>query len=138
MAATPILAQGTTISVEDNVGTPVTINGVMSITGIGSGSATEIDVTTLASTAKEFRQGLQDFGSIQIEVIRNQDDLGQVELFDMMGAQAVRDFLITLPSSTADEISFSGFVQSFSLDVNADDSIKGTCTVRITGAISFA
>lgn len=138
MAAEPILAQGTTVAVDNSIGTPVTVNGVVSITGIGSGSATEIDVTTLASTAKEFRQGLQDFGSVQIEVIRNQDDLGQVELFDMMGAQAVRDFTITLPSSTADVISFSGFVSSFSLDIGADDKVVGTCTVRITGAVSFA
>lgn len=138
MAAEPILAQDATITVNNASASPVTINGVISITGIGSGSATEIDVTTLASTAREFRQGLQDFGTIQLEVIRNQDDLGQKELFDMMGAQAVRQFVVTLSSSTADVITFNGFVQSFSVDINADDAVRGTASIRITGAIVFS
>ena len=138
MAATPILCQDTTITVDDGAASPITINGVISITGIGSGSATEIDVTTLASSAKEFRQGLQDFGTIQLEVIRNQDDLGQAELFEIMGSQSVREFVVTLSSSTADVITFNAFVQSFSVDINADDAVRGTATLRITGAIVFS
>lgn len=137
MAAEPILAQDTTMSIDDSGGSPVTINGIVSITGIGSGSATEIDVTTLASSSKEFRQGLRDFGSISIELIRNQDDLGQKEMFDAMGLQAVREFIVTLPTSTANVITFDGFVQSISNDVNADGVVTGTATVRITGDIAF-
>ena len=138
MAAEPILAQDTTLSIDDSGGTPVTVNGVVSITGIGSGSATEIDVTTLASSSKEFRQGLRDFGSINIELIRNQDDLGQLEMFDAMGLQAVREFIVTLPTSTANVITFDGFVQSISNDVNADGVVTGTAVVRITGDIVFS
>jgi hypothetical protein len=137
MAATPILAQGVTVSIDNSGGTPVTINGVISLTGIGSGSATEIDVTTLASTAKEFRQGLRDFGSISMELIRNQDDLGQKEMFDAMGLQAVREFIVTLPTSTANVGTFDGFVQSISTDINADGVVTGTATVRITGAVAW-
>lgn len=138
MAATPILAQGVTVSIDDATGTPVAINGIMSLTGIGSGSATEIDVTTLASTAKEFRQGLRDFGSISMELIRNQDDLGQKEMFDAMGLQAVREFIVTLPTSTANVGTFDGFVQSLSTDINADGVVTGTATVRITGAVVWS
>lgn len=137
MAATPILAQGVTMSIDDTGGSPVTINGIVSISGIGSGSATEIDVTTLASTAKEFRQGLRDFGSISIELIRNQDDLGQKEMFDAMGLQAIREFIVTLPTSTANVGTFDGFVQSISTDINADGVVTGTATVRITGAVAW-
>lgn len=138
MAATPILTQNTTISIDDSGGTPVTINGVISISGIGSGSATEIEVTTLASTAKEYRQGLRDFGSISIELIRNQDDLGQKEMFDAMGLQATREFIITLPTSTANVGTFQGFVQSISTDVSADGVVTGTAQVRITGEVVWS
>jgi len=138
MAATPILAQGVTMTFDDSGSSPVTVNGVVSITGIGSGSATEIDVTTLASTAKEFRQGLRDFGSISVELIRNQDDLGQLELFDAMGLQAVRTVIITLPTSTANVGTFEGFVQSISTDINADGVVTGSATIRITGAVAWS
>lgn len=137
MAAEPILAQGVTMSIDDGASTAVAIAGIISITGIGSGSATEIDVTTLASTAKEFRQGLRDFGSISVELIRNQDDAGQVEMFDAMAAQAVREFVITLPTSTANVGTFDGFVQSISTDINADGVVTGTATVRITGDVAW-
>ena len=138
MTATPILAQGTTVSVDDNVSSPVTINGVMGIGGIGSGSATEIDVTTLASTAKEFRQGLQDFGSVTLELIRDLDDAGQAELLAIQASQSTRTFIITLPTSTLNVATFEGFVTSISSEVGADDVVKGTCNVRITGAIVWS
>lgn len=132
MAADPILAQDTTITIGGTA-----IAGVRSITGIGSGKATEIDVTTLASTAKEFRMGLQDFGSIQIEMIRNQDDTGQVALFTNLAAQTSATFIVTLPSSTANVITFTGFVTSVTTDIGADGVVTGVAEVRITGTIAF-
>jgi Lambda phage tail tube protein, TTP len=133
MAATPILAQDTTVTIGGTA-----IAGVKSITGIGSGSATEIDVTTLASTAKEFQMGLQDFGSVEIEMIRNQDDTGQVALFTNMAAQTSASFVVTLPTSIANVITFTGFVMSVSLDIGADSVVTGKATIRISGAPSCA
>jgi len=133
--ATPILAQGTTVTVEDGAASTAVIGGIISMSGIGSGSATEIDVTTLASTAKEFRQGLKDNGSMTFELIRDEDDAGQVELKEMEDAQATREFVITLPTSTLNVFTFDGFVTSLTTDIGADDVVRGTCTVKITGAI---
>ncbi len=128
MTATPILCQGTTLSFG---GSP--IDGVVSITGIGSGSATEHDITTLASTAKEFKPGLRDFGAIEVELIRNQDDQGQSDLFDALAAQTVDTVVVTLPSSTANVGTFDGFVQSLSTEIAADGVVMGKCKIRITG-----
>lgn len=133
MAATPILAQATTISFNSQ-----TIAGVQSITGIGSGSATEIDVTTLASTAKEFRMGLRDNGTITINMIRNQDDLGQLELWNALGSQTGYSMVITLPTSTANVATFTAYVQSVTTDVNADGVVTGSATVRVSGAIVWS
>lgn len=136
MAATPILTQGTTFTIDDSGGTPVTINGVMSLSGLGSGSATEIEVTTLASTAKEFRQGLQDFGSFSLELIRDDDDAGQAELLDAMTNQATRDFIVTLPSGTLNVLTFSCIVLSVSHEIGADGVQTGTANIRVTGPIT--
>lgn len=129
MAATPILAQATTVSFN-----AVTVNGITSITGIGSGDATEINITTLASTVKEFKQGLQDFGSFDVEMIRNQDDLGQIEISTHLAAQATKTVVITLPSSTNNVITFNAFVKSFTMDINADGVVTGKASFRVVSA----
>lgn len=129
---TAILCQGTTMTFNS-----VAVGGLMSITGIGSGSATEIDITTFASTAKEFTQGLRDFGSVSIKLRRNQDDLGQAEMFSAMASQLTRTVVITLPSSTANVATFTGFVQSLSTDLEADGAVTGTAVIRITGAVAW-
>lgn len=134
-----IKTQLTTITVDDDEGDPVAIGGVESITGLGSSSATEIPISTLASTAKEFRQGLRDFGSITLNFSRrNRDDVGQAELASMYAAQATRTFIITLPESTANVITFEGFVTQITTDIGADDVVRGSATVRVTGADSAA
>lgn len=135
-----ILTQGTTISVKNAAGTTaIPIGGVMSITGIGSGSATEIEDTTLASVAKEFRQGLRDFGSFNIELRRrNEDDLGQAELYSMYALQATREFVITLPSSTDNVITLQGFVTQMTTEIAVDGIVGGTVTVRVTGAPAYS
>lgn len=133
MAATPILAQGTTFTYNSQ-----TVAGIVSITGIGSGSATEIPATTLASTAKEFRQGLQDFGDVTIQLIRNLDDAGQAALLAAMAAQSTNTAVLTLPTSTLNVCTFSAFVKQITSDVNADGIVTGTCVLRITGAPSWA
>lgn len=129
---TAILCQGTTMTFN-----AVAVGGLMAISGIGSGSATEIDITTFASTAKEFTQGLRDFGSITVDLRRNQDDLGQVEMFTAMASQLTRTVIITLPSSTANVATFTAFVQSLSTDLKADGAVEGKAVLRITGAVAW-
>lgn len=136
--ATPILAQGTTVTVENGSSGTATIGGIVSISGIGSGAASEIDITTLASTAKEYKQGLKDNGTLTFELIRDEDDAGQVELREMEDAQATREFVITLPTSTLNVLTFDGFVTSLTTDIGADDVARGSCTVKITGAIALS
>lgn len=128
-----ILCQGTTMSFN-----AVAVGGLMAITGIGSGSATEIDITTFASTAKEFTQGLRDFGSITVDLRRNQDDLGQVEMFTAMGTQTTRQVIISLPTSTLNVATFNAFVQSLSTDLKADGAVEGKAVLRITGAVVWS
>lgn len=131
-----ILSQDTTITVANASAVATAIGGVSAITGLGSGTATEHDTTTLASTAKESRPGLRDFGTVTIDLSRrNHDDVGQAELFSMMGLQATREFVVTLSESTNDVYTFDGYVQSITTDINADGIVTGSVSVRVTGDI---
>jgi hypothetical protein len=138
MAAPAILAQGTTFST-DAVGgsTPIVISGVKSVSGIGSGKASEIDVTTLASTAKEFRMGLQDFGTVTLNIVWNLDDAGQIALYNAMDGQTAQQFIITLPATNPSVTKnvWTATVYVLSMEVSADsDSVAlGTVTLRVTG-----
>lgn len=133
MAATPILCQGTTFSFN-----AVTINGVVGMSGLGSGKAKEIDVTTLASTAKEFQIGLQDNGGFTLDLIRNADDLGQVELLTQLAAQTAKAFIITLPTSTLNVGTFNAYCTSVTTEVASDGVVMGKADFRITGAIVWS
>src|SRR5574343_484413 len=98
-------AQGATLTVEDAGGSPVNIGGLVSFDGF-DGEASDIDITTLASVAKEYRQGLQDFGNFSIELMRDPANAGQQELAAMKAAYATREFVLTLPDG--DVATFQG------------------------------
>ncbi len=116
----------------------VTVGGIKSITGIGSGSASEIDITTLASDAKETAPGLQDFGAIEVDLLRDQDDPGQSEMYDSAASQSTETIVITLPTSTANVATFQGWVQSLSSDINADGVVTGKAKIRITSTVIWS
>lgn len=129
-----LYAQGTVVTIEDELAAPQTIGGIVSLS-LGDGSAQDIDVTTLASTAKEYCQGLQDLGDFTMELVRNFSDVGQVELNDAKVGQSTRNFEITASDGTT--ITFAGNVKSFTIDAGADDVIRSTATVKISGDITI-
>jgi hypothetical protein len=136
MAAPAILTQGTTVSISDG-SAPVVINGVQSLSGLGNGTASKINVTTLASTAMEYRQGLQDLGDFTMQFIHNADDLGQIELADARASQATREFVLTLPATnptvTKNVWTANVIVTQLSFDVAANGVAQGSATFAVSG-----
>lgn len=128
-----IPVQGTTMTFN-----AVAVGGLMSISGIGSGTSSDIDTTTFASTAKEFLPGLRDFGSLTVELRRNQDDLGQVEMFNAAAAQTAHTVVITLPLSTANVATFTAYVKSLTTDLKADGAVTGQAVLKISGVIVWS
>ncbi len=128
-----VLTQATTVTYNSN-----TVLGVVSIKGLGAAKSAEIDVTTLASTAKEYRLGLQDFGAITMELIRSNDDTGQAGLLTAHAAQTVNTTVIVLPSGTLKTATFSASVESISSDIDKDGVVKGECVLRITGPVVWS
>lgn len=126
--------QGTTITF--NNGTiAVAVGGAVSFT-FGDGEASDIDITTLASTAKEFRQGLQDFGSLSIELMRDPTDVGQAAMEAAKAAQATRAVVITLPDGAI--ATFNAYVKSISTSGGVDSVANGTANLKVTGPIVWS
>lgn len=130
-------AQGATFSIHDGAtpGAQVPIECITAFTGM-DGEATDIDITCLTSTAKEFRQGLQDFGNFSIDLFRDPNDPGQIQLDLAKAAQATRVFVLTLASG--DVATFSGYVKSLTTAGAVDGVVTGTANIKITGTVVWS
>lgn len=133
MAYAPVLSQGATFTFNS-----VAIQGVTGMTGLGSGKAKDIEVSTLASSAKEFRPGLQDFGAFTLDLIRSEDDSGQAAIATSLAAQTTHSMVIVLNSGTIKTATFTCYVTSLTTDTAADEKVTGKAEFRITGAIVWS
>ena len=136
-------SQTSTFQVLDPNGSPedwITVGGVRSISDLRSGTAAEIDVSDLSSTAKEFVLGLADNGAMNLEMLYDPEDPGQIILEGLRESSDSNSFRVTIPnplSSPPETVfSFTGFVQTFPFSVGVDAAITGTVTIRITGDIT--
>lgn len=138
MSSTAISAQGTTVQIDTTTaGSPDTeIANVFSFSGL-DGEASEIDVTNLGSTAKEFRLGLKDYGSFSMEYHPDYSDAGQTALRAAGVSAALKTFLITLPDTTT--LTFEGYVKNAdSVSGGVDGVLTGSASIKITGDVTVA
>lgn len=142
MTALAIDSQGSIIRVDNGLGasppTMLTIGGVTAIRDLRSGQGAEIDVTDLSSTAKEFRLGLKDEGSMTFDVIYLPEDTGQARLVDLRSSRETGSFEIEVQTSPVFTISWTGIVSAFPFSIGVDDVLRGSVTIRVTGAITEA
>lgn len=103
------------------------------VSAIGfDGTAVEIDVTNLASVAKEFLLGLQDFGNVTL-VAWMQSDAGQTLLRTIKATAAATPMSITLSDGTT--AAFVALCKLFSFDASGPDTaLKANIGLRVTGA----
>ena len=132
-------SQGVGIYLSDDASPEVftEIPDVMSISG-PDGSASEIDVTALDSTAKEWLMGLPDEGTVSLELIWGGEtsNTQQVALRSARAAQSIKHFQIKLTDSPQSTYDFQAYVTGWSLSAGVDDAVKSNVTLRITGAVS--
>lgn len=136
--STAIETQGFTLEVSDAGISPLVytaIKDIVSFTGF-DGQASEIDITHLQSSGKEFLMGLQDFGTFGIDVNHLPADAGQTELRAAKGDRVVRTFRATF--SDASTAVFNAFVLSNPLSGGVDAKVNGSFSLRITGSVTFA
>ena len=138
MASTAISAQGSSIAINTAVSGEATwtkIKNIISFTGF-DGAASEIDVTDLDSTAKEFRLGLQDHGKFSFEMHIDRADPGQVALEAAHKSGKVAKLKLSLPNGEA--ATFSVLVKSTPITGGIYAVLKGSVETRVTGDIEWA
>lgn len=109
-----------------------TMTEVGEVTRVGGfdGTAAEIDVTHLRSRAKEFLQGLQDFGNVTLS-LNLKTDTGQARLRALKATQTKGTFSIT--DSDGLVAAFHAYVTQFSFDAGGSDTaITAQATLRVT------
>lgn len=132
---------GMTITASSNTATAATytaIGNIKSITDFESGSASEIDVTNLASTAKEKRLGLVDNGGFSLAIHHSNADGGQAALQARRLDGAAVNMKVILPSGTTPTAAFSALVKKFSKNASVDGVVEGTADITVNGAITWS
>lgn len=140
MASSAQSSQGVSIGRGDGASSEsfVKIGEVTSFSGLG-GSASEIDVTSVDSTSREFLMGLEDGGDFSIEVNLVPGDTAQGGLWTDYQGQTLRNFEVELNDAVTTKgttYSFSAYVKSFSISGGTDDKISASIVLRITGDVT--
>lgn len=135
--AVDIDTTGKTITIGTANGTPAAWTQVKEIKSIkpSSAQASEIDVTDLDSTAKEWDIGLLDNGTISFEFFDLVSDSGQQAVLSAFENATVCNFKIVLTGASTR--TFSGVVTKFSTipDASVDGVQTGTFDIKVSGAV---
>jgi len=99
------------------------------------GQSDEIEVTTLASEAKEFTVGLADNGTFSMSGNWKADDAAQTVLRTARDDGEPRAFKSEFVDGS--KSAFLGLVTQFTWDAAPNGTVNGTFNVRITGSVSF-
>lgn len=101
-----------------------------------------VDVTTHDSpdAYREFIAGLLDAGEVGLEgYYEPTDSTGQYAMMTDMNARAVRQCVITFPSSTGTTWTFNGLITNLKIGDNpVDGAIPFAATIKVSGKPTFA
>ncbi|MGO4304192.1 phage tail tube protein [Cupriavidus sp. RAF12] len=98
------------------------------------GQASELDVTDLDSTAKEFMLGLQDWGTFSFDVNRDMNDAGQQAVDASKRAGTQKSYKLTLPNGKTK--TFNAYCKNSPLEGGVDQVLKTSgVSLRITGDV---
>ena len=152
--ATGLKTQGTQLFKVNSTTTSVEIGNIISFNP-PSPSSDEIDITSLTSTAKEYLQGLRDYGEGTFELNWDPATTGgtapyHVALQTDFDAGTVREWIIGFsdgtaaaptvtasafgtPATTRTWIKFTGFIKSMQQQGQTNNVVKATLVVRCSG-----
>jgi predicted secreted protein len=138
MASNALQTQGVVLQ-RGNGATPEIFSAIaeiMTFDGPG-GSAAEIDVTSLSSSAKEFLLGLKDEGEFDFTANLIPSDTGQVGLRTDRDNRTRRNFRLLLTDAGPTTLSFTAIVKEFSIKGKVDDAIRLSIKLRVTGPVTW-
>ena len=136
-----IESQGVVIGMSDGSMSPITYSPIGNVTGFTGpgGQASVIDVTNLASVAKEKLMGLPDEGQFSLDVNLDPDNTQHAALRTARANRTLMYFEIQLTDdSPVTSVTFQGYVLGFSITGAVDQVVKATVTIEVDGAVSYA
>lgn len=135
--AVDIDTTGKTLTAANGTITPLAWVEVGEITDFDgpSGSASVIDKTNLASTAKEKMMGLPDEGQFTLSINRQPDDVGQLAVSAARTARTQKNFKVTYSDDKVH--SFAGYVLGDTWAGGVDGLVSGSITIEIDGAVTL-
>lgn len=116
------------------------------------GQKTEIDVTNLDSDRKEFLLGLEDGGSITVNVNYDPSEASHAALRALKDAGTASQFVVCYSDGTSAPtystgtitpptdrtgVVFNALVQGFAVTGDVDNVLKAAVTLRVTGAATY-
>ena len=99
------------------------------------GQTTEIDVTVLKSTAKEYALGMDDNGTFSMAGNWKAGDPAQKALVAARSDKKTRAFRVTFADGSKFE--FLGLVTQYQWQGQLDNVVSATFNVRVTGAVQM-
>ena len=112
------------------------IGEVVSMSGLGGGSPTVIDVSHLGSSFREKLLGLRDEGQVSMTLQWTGGDAQHQELWTDRANGVLRNFQAVYPDGVVD--TFSAYVMTFESSVETDAAITVQVGLEITGAVDRA
>ncbi len=105
-----------------------------------TGSKAEIDITSLASSAKEYMMALADFGDVTVNFNYSGADVTQGGIYTDFNQQTApkRRCVIKLTDTASHVLMFKGYVKAFAFDITKDSVVKVTAGFRISGQASLS
>jgi hypothetical protein len=137
MSASALESQGIIVQIEPR-GSPQVYETIPNTKDVSfrTGSASVIDVTDLASSAKEKRMGLQDEGQMTFTLQFVPGNSLHAELISAKGDRQSRAFKVLLTDSPTTTYWFRGFVLSVPISASVDNVIESAVVVEITGLVT--
>lgn len=121
-----------------NAASPEVWSAITELFDIGGpdGSANEIDVTDLDSTAKEFRMGLKDSGTVTLGLNFIPSNTVHTTLRTQWNARTLNNYKMVFTGSPTVTWTFTAYVQNLSISNSVDSKTEGSITFRISGDVT--
>lgn len=136
-----VLSYGAKLRIKDPAnGTIIDVGGLTDFNGPQT-SRSEIDTTTLGSTAKEYALDLKDMGTFTSTMQTRYGDPAQRILLANMDSTDSLEFELVLPDDGYGKgpvtLTFNGRVQSFPVQGSMGQVMTTSLGIRITGDVAF-
>lgn len=149
-----IRTQKTQVFLLNTVDTTGDVEEIKNVTDVGEfgPQADDIDATNLMSDAKEYFVGLPDNGQADLQLNFDPTDAVHQLLNDIAGTDNRLQFMVCFSDGTSSPTDvggvltpgasrtcakFTASVKSFRGSVKANDLVRDTCSLRISGAITW-